>query len=135
MTRLGAVAQHNMSVKFLHGFTLGTPQAGACRIGMDLNHRYRDRYRYRNVLTIKPDSDSDTGAVADNDGNTLDRHIFMIQAVCIRFSMVPALTETVSVLNVIGTKTCSVITDNQRKSKTHRSTRNEGKPQSQEVRP
>jgi|GEM_PF-2385467 len=119
MTRLGAVAQHNMAVKFLHGFTLGTPQAGACRIGMDLNHRYRYRYRYRNVLTIEPepDTDSDTGAVADNDGNTLAWHIFMIQAVCIRFSMVPALTETVSVLNVIGTKTCSVITDNQRKSK------------------
>ena len=33
-------------------------RASAYNIGMDFTHRYRDRYR--NILTIEPDTDTDT---------------------------------------------------------------------------
>ena len=36
-------------------------RAIACKVGMDLNHRYR----YRNVLNIEPDSEPDTDTDSD----------------------------------------------------------------------
>ena len=51
-----------MNFTFVSRVNPGVYRANACKIGMDLNnrYRYRDRYRYRNVLTIEPDTDSDT---------------------------------------------------------------------------